>query len=453
MDPQLAALIFILFIIYLFWTDRKESDRPSNALWIPLTWMFIAGSRYVGEWLDLAPPKSANAYTEGSPVDAAVFFLLIAAGLFILFKRKIDWGRVLTQNKWVWLYFLYCAMSIIWADYSFVSFKRWIKELGNVVMIMVILTEKHPYEAIGVILRRLSFLWLPLSVLFIKYYPYLGRSYQRYSGTPMYTGIAGHKNYLGAMCLLSIIYFSWKYLLNRKERFRFANRGSINDLILMGMAAWLLDKAQSATSLACSVVSVSMFSVSRLAVISQKPGRIIALVTITFFLGLSLEATFGVKDTVIEFLGRNTSLTERVPMWETLMEMGTNPFVGAGFQSFWMGERLEKIWDALGVQFTQAHNGYLEQYLNLGYIGVAFIGVILLSGLFKVRNQLEVDYPAAMLRLCFIIAAVLYNYTEASFYGINNIWLLTLFGIFEISYQKKACDQYGEFISLSKEWK
>jgi len=318
-------------------------------------------------------------------------------------------------------------------------------------MIMVILTEKHPYEAIGVILRRLSFLWLPLSVLFIKYYPYLGRSYQRYSGTPMYTGIAGHKNYLGAMCLLSIIYFSWKYLLNRKERFRFANRGSINDLILMGMAAWLLDKAQSATSLACSVVSVSMFSVSRLAVISQKPGRIIALVTITFFLGLSLEATFGVKDTVIEFLGRNTSLTERVPMWETLMEMGTNPFVGAGFQSFWMGERLEKIWDALGVQFTQAHNGYLEQYLNLGYIGVAFIGVILLSGLFKVRNQLEVDYPAAMLRLCFIIAAVLYNYTEASFYGINNIWLLTLFGIIEISYQEKNSNQYGEFRSLSKE--
>jgi O-antigen ligase len=342
-------------------------------------------------------------------------------------------------------------MSIIWADYSFVSFKRLIKELGNVVMIMVILTEKHPYDAMGFILRRLSFIWLPLSVLFIKYYPHLGRSYASYSGLPMYTGISVQKNQLGAMCLLSIIYFSWKYLLSRKERFRLAERASINDLILMGMAAWLLDKAQSATSLACSVVAVSMFSVCCLEIIAKKTGRIVAIVMITCFFGLFLEATLGVKDIVIELLGRNTSLTERVPMWETLLGMTTNPVVGAGFQSFWMGERLEKIWQDLGVQFTQAHNGYLEQYLNLGYIGVTFLGVILLSGLFKVRNQLGVDYPAAMLRLCFIITAVLYNYTEASFYGVNNIWLLTLFGIIEISYQEKNSNQYGEFRSLSKE--
>ena len=44
-------------------------------------------------------------------------------------------------------------------------------------MVLVILTEKRPYEAVGVILRRLAFLLLPLSVLFIRYYPDLGREY------------------------------------------------------------------------------------------------------------------------------------------------------------------------------------------------------------------------------------------------------------------------------------
>ena len=29
--PQLATLICILFILYLFWMDRKKSDGPSNA--------------------------------------------------------------------------------------------------------------------------------------------------------------------------------------------------------------------------------------------------------------------------------------------------------------------------------------------------------------------------------------------------------------------------------------
>ena len=94
----------------------------------------------------------------------------------------------------------------------------------------------------------------------------------------------------------------------------------------------------------------------------------------------------------------------------------------------------ELIWEPLGGEgLNQAHNGYLEQYLNLGYIGVAFIGVIMLSGLLKVRKHVDVDPPGAMLRLCCIVIAVLYNYTEASFYGINNLWLLLLLGIIDIS--------------------
>ena len=36
------------------------------------------------------------------------------------------------------------------------------------------------------------------------------------------------------------------------------------------------------------------------------------------------------------------------------------------------------------------------------------------------------DYPAAVLRFCLIVAALFYNYTEASFAGINNMWLLFL---------------------------
>ena len=62
----------------------------------------------------------------------------------------------------------------------------------------------------------------------------------------------------------------------------------------------------------------------------------------------------------------------------------------------------------------------------------------MLSGLLKVRKHLDVDPLAAMLRLCFIVTAVLYNYTEAAFYGINNMWLLLLLGTMDISGQRGA---------------
>src|SRR5262249_5579555 len=121
MSPPLAALICMLFIVYLFWTDSKKSNRPSIALWIPFFWMFLAGSRVASSWLSLGSPVApAAAIADGSPLDAAVFFLLIASGAFILSRRKIDWGCLLSQNKWIALYLLYCLLSITWTDIPFV---------------------------------------------------------------------------------------------------------------------------------------------------------------------------------------------------------------------------------------------------------------------------------------------------------------------------------------------
>jgi exopolysaccharide production protein ExoQ len=436
MSPIVATLICILFIICLFWTDLKKSDSLSYALWIPLIWMFLAGSRYVSSWLDLSRPRTlVEVSMEGSSIDAAVFFLLIAAGVIVLLRRKIDWGQLLSRNKWIWLYFLYCGISIMWSDYPSVSLKRWIKELGNPIMVLVMLTEKHPYEAAGVILRRLAFLLLPLSILFIRYYPDMGRAYS-YDGVLLLTGVGQQKNSLGLICLISGIYFSWNFLLNRKEDFKLRRRENITDFVLLGMVIWLLHLSQSATSLVCLVVTASMLLIGCITSRAQKPGRILVLVILVASISAMLVATLDVSNILLGILGRDRTLTSRTDIWQAVMEVGTNPVVGTGFRDFWTGDRLKVIAQKVGVRTVQAHNGYLEQYLNLGYIGVAFIGIIILSGLLKVQRHLSLDYPAAMLRLCFIVTAVLFNFTEASFYGINNMWLLLLLGVIEIRAQQ-----------------
>jgi hypothetical protein len=435
---QLATLICIVFILYLFWADHKRKDGPSGALWVPLIWMFLAGSRYVSSWLNLSAPPGAvgtAVYDEGSPVDAAAFFLLIAAGVFILSKRKIDWEQLLIKNKWVGLYLLYCLVSVLWSDVSFVSFKRWFKDLGNPIMVLVILTEERPYEALGVLLRRLGFLWLPLSVLFVRFYPQLGRGYGA-GGAPMYTGVGHQKNDLGLMCLISGIYYAWHFIMCRKTGFRFWDRDNIIDYVLLGMLVWLLHMSQSDTSITCAVVAASLFAAAR--VTSRQPGRIMTWGAGAASLYLVLDAAIGLKPFVLRILGRDPTLTGRTEVWSTLKQLVVNPLVGAGFMSFWSGRRMEFIWQSVGAGINQAHNGYLEQYLNLGYIGVAFILAIMLSGLLKVRGQLYVDYSSAVLMLCFIVTAALYNYTEASFYGINNMWLLTILAVIEVPRRQRT---------------
>ena len=441
MPPNLVAVVCVLFILFLFYVDLRRPDRSSPALWVPTVWMFLAGSRYVSAWLNLRPQfESAQDYAEGSPMDRAVFFALIVAGILILVRRKVDWEHLLVRNGWIVLYLLYCLASVAWTDEPTMLMKRWIKDLGNPIMALVILSERRPYEAIGVVLRRLAFVMLPLSVLFVKYFPELGRWY-RYmgDGAETFTGVGRQKNDLGLICLITGIYVAWELLLRRKEAYpTFLQQNKILAVILGGMLVWLLYKSNSQTSLVCLVFAVLLLLLGRSRYMARRPDSMFGVLFCTVVAIWLLDQALGLKDLALSLLGRQPHLTERTDIWRILLGFNTNPIVGVGFMTFWTGARLEEAWRLLNIQIHQAHNGYLEQYLNLGYVGVAFIVVIMLSGLLKVRRYLSVDPAGGMLCLCFIVVAALYNHTEASFYGLNNMWMLLLLGCLELPRQRQS---------------
>ncbi len=433
--PILAVTVCVAFIVYLFWVDVRRPDSPSPALSVPLAWMFLAGTRYVSSWLELAPAfASADDYAEGSPIDRAAFSALIVAGIIILARRKIDWAQLLIKNKWIVLYLLYCLASMAWADEPFLLMKRWAKDLGNPIMALVLLTERRPYEAVGVVLRRFTFLALPLSLLFIKYYPELGRAYH-HDGSPMYTGVGHQKNDLGLMCLMAGIYLSWELLQRRTTRPALTRQEKFVAVILATLLAWLLQMSDSQTSVVCLVTVVLLLLLGRVPVIARKPAAILDALSFAVLTIWLVNEVLDVKELALSFMGRNPTLTGRTEIWTVVESFEVNPLVGVGYMSFWSGPRLAELWRLIGQQITQAHNGYLEQYLNLGYIGVAFIVAIMLSGLLSVRRHLKVDPVAGVLRLSFIMAAALYNYTEASFYGLSNMWVLLLLGCIEVPRQ------------------
>ena len=59
--------------------------------------------------------------------------------------------------------------------------------------------------------------------------------------------------------------------------------------------------------------------------------------------------------------------------------MHTNPLVGTGYESFWLGPRLKDVWAQTGAGINEAHNGYLEVYLNQGLIGLVLLGGFLIA--------------------------------------------------------------------------
>ena len=103
--------------------------------------------------------------------------------------------------------------------------------------------------------------------------------------------------------------------------------------------------------------------------------------------------------------------------------MVRNPITGYGYESFWLGERQQFIYANWGIS-GNAHNGYLEMYLNLGLIGVFFIGAWFISGLKRIRRYLHQDYSIGILRFAFVLVVAIHGYTEAAFYGVSSMWML-----------------------------
>lgn len=391
----------------------------------------------MSQWFDLGGTiDPMDAYNDGSEIDRTIFLSLIVAGIIILVKRRINWIRFLSDNRWICLFVLFCGISILWSDDSFISLKRWIKAIGSVVMVLLILSEERPYEAVGALLRKLAFILIPLSILLIRYFPEYGRVYHQ--GIPMFTGASTQKNTLGAVLLITGIYFCWNIIVNRRgiQNNNYGWHKGL-DVVFIALIVWLSYLANSATALACLIISIGVLLVSRIPAISYKPRRLIILSAVAMSILLLLEWTFGIYDMMISTLGRDETLTTRMPLWEMLLQMDTNPLLGEGYEIFWSGSRMLLIWEKW-PDIIQSHNGYLELYLNVGLIGLSIFILSIISGLMSAFKHLSVDYAEGMLKLTFILAVVLNNWTEASIKPVSNMFIVYLIGILDITNLKRA---------------
>ncbi|HEX7080820.1 MAG TPA: O-antigen ligase family protein [Gammaproteobacteria bacterium] len=434
MSPALASLLTTVFIAGLFIRESRKDDSPSPALWIPVAWLVITGSRFVSQWLALGQPQEFNV-TDGSPIDAAFFLACMVMSVAVLVRRGVKVADVVRWNGWMVAFLAFGLISVLWSDFPFIAFKRWIKVLGHPLVALVILTDPNPKKALVVVMKRCAFLLLPVSVLFIKYYPEYGRGFDPWTGEAFNKGVGINKNYLGYLSMVFGLFFFWYLLIARKLEDNWERRSEILlSAGLIGMALWLLHMADSATSLATLVIGVGIVLAMGSRLVNKR--FVGTYVVVTVLACILIEATFDVYDTVIQLLNRDPTLTDRTKVWADVIALQPNVLLGTGFESFWLGSRLEVLWAKWWWQPNQAHNGYIETYLNLGLIGVFLLGGLLISTFRNICSQFLEDSDMARLRLAFLVVIVFYNYTEAAFKGVHFIW--TIFHLIAVNYPHSA---------------
>ncbi len=420
LPSTLALFLTVGFVVFLFRRDIRQRPNVTGALWLPLVWMLLLGSRSVMLWLDALGLMKAGSVEEGNPLDALIYFSLILAGIGVLNQRRVSLSEVLRNNGWLMAFVLYCFIAIFWSDFHVIAFKRWIKILGQPVMALILLTEPDPVEALSRLVKRSAYVLLPMSILLIKYYPEIGRGYDEWGG-PTNFGVAHGKNQLGALCLVLGFFLFWHWLnIWRAEK----GKARRNELLLSGgllfMIGWLFAKAHSATSFLSLLIGVVVVLLAGRQWVNKKLiGTYVLLAVVAF---VAADLAFGVFERLVVLTGHGATLMGRAELWRQLLAYHVNPAFGVGFESFWLGDRVELFHEGRAWTPNEAHNGYLETYLNLGLLGLFMLIGVIIATFRKIQHDLVQNLDWGRFRLGFLAAVVFYNWTEVSFRGLSLVW-------------------------------
>lgn len=451
LSPGIALCLTVALIAFLFRRDIRERPNVTSALWLPLLWMLLIGSRSPVQWLALGGYIQGGSMEEGNLLDAIIYFVLIVVGMCVLSQRQVQLSEVIRNNAWLVVFLLYCCIAIAWSDFPLVSFKRWIKIAGHPIMALILFTEPNPEKAFTTLMKRSAYVLVPFSILLIKYYENLGRGFDVWTGAASNNGVNLTKNELGCVCMILGFFFFWYLLQTLKMQ---KGRGRRNELCLIGtflfMIGWLLVKAHSATSTMCLLLGVVIVTLLGMPFVNR---RLIGRYVIFVIIGLIVaELTFGIFGRLVDLTGHEATLNGRAELWRECLASDGNPIFGVGFESFWLGERLRTLSAAHWWHPTEAHNGYLETYLDLGLLGLFLLAGLILATFRKTCRELLTNFEWGRFRLGFLTAIIVYNWTEAAFKGLSPLWFV--FYIIALDYPSSEWEreeQYAKITSSEEE--
>ncbi len=365
--------------------------------------------------------------------------LLIMLGLFVLNSRAQRTKEILAHNKWMLALFSFMALSIIWSNFPGISLRRCIRSVGTLVMVLVVLTEHSPLDAIQVLLRRIYLVAIPLSIIAIKYFRNIGIAYDWSGVEEQWVGLTTDKNSLGQVAMCSGLLFSWRILQS------WPKKKLTLDMLLLVLTLWVLRGSKNSHSstaivafVVCAIILLGFQFIKKRA---ARAKRIILGVTIVSsllapFMYLAFEAFDTTPVTLaLSATGRDMTFTDRTLIWTDLLHNSEkSPVLGVGFGAFWVGPIGYAMYPldnwskkTPGWRPEEGHNGYVDVYVELGVIGVALLLIVIGVGFAGAFNDLQNEFALGSLRLVLLLSIVMNNITETSFLrGTHGLWFLFL---------------------------
>jgi O-antigen ligase len=335
-------------------------------------------------------------------------YLFAIRFLFFHYKKIL---ALLSQSPLLIIMTLYACFSVLWSNQPAASFAS--------ARILILETVIAVYLALNYNLRQqLKLLaWalgivtvLSLLVVIIPSYSFNGPDFQ---------GIFRHKNRLSGAMAMTILLFANHYLFGRDFR-KFAL-----PMIVLAFIALILSagKGSLVNLFACCTLLPLYYAVIQ----KNNRNRVFRFIIWLYscvFLGLLFLLC---AEQVADLMGKDLTLTGRTDLWAYLMQrVMERPLLGFGLGGFWTDPN-----EGLGVYFANrwftsainpgggnAHNGYIQILLELGFVGAVLVSLSCISLLFKSVKMLILTRRFEFLWvLQFLLYLIISNNSET-----NDAW-------------------------------
>jgi exopolysaccharide production protein ExoQ len=323
--------------------------------------------------------------------------IVFAVLALLLFVRWNAIARGLRHAFWLLVICGFAVLSASWSDDPFFTFRRAVILLATT-MFAIYFGSCFAWDEQIEIFGWLLFVSIAGSILMVVFAPQFGISHDMHMGA--FKGMFSHKNLLGRQMALGIL----TVLVGQPVGMpRWLRAGCL----IAALPLLMLSRSAGAVLSLMVVLGIyAMLKIPRPARRASPPLWIgvLPLLIVASVLVISNLNVF------LSVLGRNSSLTGRVPLWIAIEHAIDRRFwLGYGYAIFWvrqsgsLQEVLATGWNALSAQ-----NGYLDLGLDLGVAGLALFFCALISAIRRGvhalrRNMLRTPAWPLLLLLFFAV--------------------------------------------------
>lgn len=362
-----------------------------------------------------------NLPVEETRLDTRIFWPVmvgISVALAIRYRSRLRWPFP-PHITCLLAYLAFAGASVLWSFNPRVSFIRFAQQAMVVTSIVLPAMVAVPTAD----MMRVLFLWCFAPATILNVFFVINNSPSIVEALKGYPGFFLGKNYLGEFAAIP-------FLLALHEMYYAGLRRALG-IVIVAIAAVLLYLSNSKTAFGLTLICPLL---AGLTLIVRKATRIspgIILLSIPFlYLLLSSVSNFNLERISYMLYG-DSSLTGRTVIWDFAnYEIARRPLQGWGYQSFWLaGPGAPSLTDAPSWVGTMpdAHNGYVDTKLELGYIGLSLLLIFIITTLHGVGRMAARNPVRAWLVLSLALYVIAYNFLESLWMrGYEFLWVLFL---------------------------